>query len=108
VIPKDHYGGGTVLIWDCGTYENITEKENGIKPAKKAIEAGHFLFRLDGEKLKGGWALQRMLANEPENWLLVKMDDEEADARRNPVSTQPKSVKSGRTMSEIAEDNDPS
>ncbi len=103
MIPKGEYGGGTVLIWDRGPYENITEKDGNPQPLEKALERGHLLVRLHGEKLSGGYALQRIEkeADGQEQWLLVKMDDEEADARRNPVSTEPLSVASGRGLEEI-------
>jgi DNA ligase D-like protein (predicted 3'-phosphoesterase) len=104
VIPEDEHGGGTALIWDRGSYRNITEKEDGVVPAKKALENGHLLVWLDGRKLKGGYALQRTGRGKDAKWLLVKMDDDEADARRNPVSTEPKSVVSDRTLKQIARD----
>ena len=104
VIPEDEYGGGTVLIWDRGSYENITEKDDEIQPIEKAIEAGHVLIELDGKKLKGGYALHRTGSGDNARWLMIKMDDEHADARRNPVSTEPKSVKSDRTMKQIADE----
>lgn len=102
VIPEGEYGAGTVLVWDRGTYENITEKDDETIPMDKALELGHALIRLYGEKLSGGYALQRIGKGGDERWLLVKMDDDAADARRNPVSTEPKSVLSGRTIEEIA------
>lgn len=102
VIPESEYGGGTVLIWDAGTYENITEKGGEIQPMAKALNAGHALIRLDGHKLQGGYALQRTAKGENERWLLIKMDDDAADARRNPVSTETASVVSGRDIEEIA------
>lgn len=101
VIPADEYGGGTVLIWDRGTFENITEKDDGLRPMAEALRAGHALFRLNGEKLSGGYALQRIDEDEGQ-WLLIKMDDDEADARRNPVSTQPESVETGRDLDGVA------
>lgn len=104
VIPRDEYGGGTVIVWDRGTYENITEKEGEIRPASEALEAGHFLVWLKGEKIRGGYALQRTGEGGDVRWLLVKMDDGEADARRNPVSTEPESVISGRTIEEVAQE----
>lgn len=104
VIPEDQYGGGTVLVWDRGAYENITEKDDGVVPMSKALEQGHALIKLHGKKVSGGYALQRTSKGENTRWLLVKMDDDEADARRNPVSTEPKSVLSGRTIEEIAEE----
>ncbi|MDX5361542.1 MAG: DNA ligase [Alphaproteobacteria bacterium] len=102
VIPAGEYGAGTVLVWDKGPYENITEKDGKIVPAARAIANGHFLVWLKGKKLTGGYALQRTGEGEDARWLLVKMDDAEADARRNPVSTEPRSVLSGRTRDEIA------
>ncbi|MGH7563360.1 MAG: DNA polymerase ligase N-terminal domain-containing protein, partial [Gemmatimonadota bacterium] len=65
---------------------------------------GHLKIWLDGEKLRGGYALTRIGKGRDERWLLVKMDDDEADARRNPVSTEPESVLTGRTVEEVAEE----
>lgn len=101
-IPQGEYGGGTVMVWDRGTWENVTDKKYGTVPAAKAIAQGHLLFRVNGEKLSGGYALQRTGKGDDARWLLIKMDDDEADARRNPVSTEPASVASGRMMDEIA------
>jgi len=95
VIPEGEYGAGTVMVWDRGTYKSLDE-ERGVR---EAIEDGRLKVWLDGEKIKGGYAL----IETGERWLLVKMDDDEADARRNPSSTEPKSVKSGRTLEEIKE-----
>jgi len=106
VIPEDQYGGGTVLVWDTGPYDNLTEKDGKTLPAGKAIEQGHILMRLHGKKLKGGYALQRTGKGKSARWLLVKTKDDAADARRNPVSTEPKSVLSGRTLSQIAHEED--
>lgn len=99
VIPEGAYGAGTVLVWDRGPYDNITEKNGEIQPMAEALAAGHVLVWLHGQKLAGGYALQRI---GEKRWLLIKMDDEQADARRNPVSTEPKSVLSGRSLKEIA------
>lgn len=103
VIPEGEYGAGTVLIWDHGTYKNVTEKEDGLRPMAEALEEGHALVWLQGEKICGGYALQR-IDDDVGQWLLVKMDDDAADARRNPVSTEPLSVTSGRDLDEIAEE----
>ncbi|MFP4207089.1 MAG: DNA polymerase ligase N-terminal domain-containing protein [Wenzhouxiangella sp.] len=103
VIPEDEYGGGTVLIWDRGTYENITDKDDGKRAMADAIDDGHVLVRLQGEKITGGFALHRTDRGKKERWLLVKMDDDDADARRNPVSTEPESVVSDQTLEDIAE-----
>lgn len=101
VIPQGEYGAGTVLVWDRGTWENITRKDDGLVPAEEALKQGHLLMHLKGEKLSGGYALQRTDTGDDEKWLLVKMDDDAADARRNPVSTQPESVISGRTIAQV-------
>lgn len=100
-IPEEEYGGGTVLIWDRGTYENIIEKDDGLRPMPEALDKGHALVWLTGEKLCGGYALQR-IDDDENQWLLIKMDDDAADARRNPVSTQPASVVSDRDIEDIA------
>ena len=104
VIPEGEYGAGTVLIWDRGPFRNITEKDGDLQPLNEAWKHGHVLVELDGEKLSGGYALHRAGSGDDANWLLIKMDDEHADARRNPVSTEPKSVTSGRTMEQIADE----
>lgn len=105
-IPKGQYGGGTVMIWDKGSFKNLKKDEEG-KPISlsESYKMGTLEFWLEGEKLKGGFALIEMKGgNMKGNWLLTKMKDEEADARRNPVNTQTKSVVSGRSMSEIAKE----
>lgn len=104
VIPEDDYGGGTVLIWDRGSYTNLKEEEGDEEEAKSVaeqIEDGHVTIRLKGRKLTGGYALIRTESGDEARWLLIKMDDEDADARRNPMSTEPDSVKSGRNLEEI-------
>jgi hypothetical protein len=66
------------------------------------LDAGHATFWLDGHKLTGGWRLQRMRGGAKPQWLLIKRRDERADAPRNPESTQPESVSSGRTVQDVA------
>jgi DNA ligase D-like protein (predicted 3'-phosphoesterase) len=90
------YGSGRVIVWDAGSYRPLTDGA----PAG-ALENGHFSFWLEGEKLRGGWTLQRTRGGAKPQWLLIKKRDEGADARRNPVSTQPASVLSGRTIDEL-------
>ena len=98
VIPEGQYGAGEVIVWDTGTYRVL-----GDEAAADALEAGHLSFWLEGEKLRGGYALTRMGGGGRERWLLVKKDDEGADRRRNPVSTQPESVRSGKTVEQLAQ-----
>lgn len=96
-IPEGQYGTGTVIIWDKGTYENTTENKGKKLPVEKAYEHGHISFQLEGEKLKGGFALSRF---REDKWLLVKQKDKEADARVN-ILKKDKSVKSGKTLKEV-------
>jgi len=107
-IPKDEYGGGTVIIWDRGHYRNLKEDEaeegEEVPSVAEQVEDGHVTIWLEGEKLTGGYALIRTGDGDDARWLLIKMKDDEADARRNPTSTEPKSVATGRTVEEVAEE----
>lgn len=108
-IPRDEYGGGTVIVWDAGTYRNLTTDDDGAEvPVAEAIEErGSVEVWLLGEKLHGGYALRHArLGGDEDNWLLVKLDDGGADARRNPTNTEPRSVLSGRTIDEVASEDD--
>lgn len=92
------YGAGTVVVWDTGTFENITEKKGEPVSAEDALAGGHLKFVLHGQKLTGAFALTHTrMGGDDKNWLLVKVDDEGADRRRKPATTQPESVLSGRT-----------
>lgn len=106
VIPEDNYGAGSVIVWDKGTYENFTKKDEKKLTMKEAIKKGHITVWLKGEKLNGGYALIRTNTGEKEKWLLMKMKDEYADARRKPTSTEPKSVLSDKKLSEMKDNND--
>jgi len=106
VIPESEYGAGTVLVWDIGHYEVLSDK-NGEhdKSMQEALEQGALKFKLKGKKLQGGYALARInQENDQENWVIFKLDDEHADARRNPVSTEPDSVLSNRSLDDIAKE----
>ena len=99
-IPKNQYGGGTVLIWDRGSWTPEFDPHKGL--AK-----GHLEFSLDGEKLSGRWHLVRMQRRRGEkrdNWLLIKAEDEAARGPKDPdvLEEKPKSVVSGRTIEKIA------
>ena len=91
------YGAGAVIVWDRGTYDFLGEGSAG-----DALGEGHLSFWLHGEKLTGGYSLRRIRKGDKPQWLLIKKRDDDADARRNPVSTQPESVVSGKTIEEIA------
>jgi DNA ligase D-like protein (predicted 3'-phosphoesterase) len=92
------YGAGRVIVWDRGTWRSLTDG-----PPEEALERGHLSFWLEGEKLRGGWTLHRTRGGAKPQWLVIKRRDEGADARRDPVSTQPESVLSGRTLDEIGD-----
>lgn len=99
-IPEGSYGAGSVIVWDIGTYTNITVKDGQPRDINEAIKKGHFLIELNGEKLKGGYSMIRM-SEEKEQWLLVKMADDAADARINLINSRPESVISGKILEEI-------
>jgi DNA ligase D-like protein (predicted 3'-phosphoesterase) len=101
VIPKGEYGAGTVVIWDKGTYRNVTKKNGKEVPITKALKNGHLAVELDGEKIEGRYALSRIVKGKKPRWLLVKMKDAKANARRNPVKSENRSAVSGRTMKQI-------
>jgi bifunctional non-homologous end joining protein LigD len=94
VIPEGEYGAGSVIIWDRGTYENLSEES-----PERAIAKGVFKFKLQGEKLRGGFVLRR---TGPKNWLMIKLADDDADRRVNLVKSRPESVMSGRTVEQVA------
>ena len=88
--------GGAVVIWDRGHYE-----QGGRVPWPEALERGHAVFVLHGEKLRGGFALQRTRAGEKPQWLLLKRRDEEARPGSDVTAERPASVLSGRTLAEL-------
>lgn len=104
-IPEGEYGAGTVMVWERGSYRNLRSQGSGAsKSMADSLDDGLLEVWLEGDKLKGGYALKRMRGSKKPQWLLIKMDDEEADARRKPVSTQPNSVKTGRSLQQIADE----
>lgn len=109
VIPKGEYGGGPVIVWDRGVFENISETRQGRKmELSEAIEKGDVKVFLLGEKVKGAYALVRTSdPGEREQWLLIKKRGEGADRRRRPTSTQPESVLTGRTIEQVLEEEAP-
>jgi DNA ligase D-like protein (predicted 3'-phosphoesterase) len=107
-IPEGEYGAGVVIVWDTGEYENRSQRDNKEIALSKALDQGHAKVHLFGKKLKGGYALiHTKMRGDEKNWLVVKEDDDHADARRNPVSTEPESVLSGKTIEEMAEASKP-
>lgn len=103
IIPRGQYGAGPVIVWDRGTYKNIREKDGKPVSMKQCLKDGRIEIFLRGKKLEGGFALIRTgsAADQKSRWLLIKMKDEYADARRNPVASEPESVKTGVTIQEL-------
>src|SRR5579871_2316168 len=101
VLPEGTYGAGRVLVWDRGDYRTLSERDGAPVSMERALEQGRAAFWLEGQKLRGGFALVRMHRGPERNWLLVKLDDEEADPEYDPVRERPESVLSGRTIEEI-------
>ncbi len=103
-IPAAEYGGGTVMLWDRGTWSPIKGK------SAKDLDKGHLHFVLDGERMKGEWLLIRLkprAKEKRENWLLRKIDDAAAGGTDTLVEEALTSVSTGRTMIEIEEDKKP-
>jgi DNA ligase D-like protein (predicted 3'-phosphoesterase) len=108
VIPEGEYGAGRVIVWDAGPYRVLPGEDGEAPDAGEALRKGYLDVWLEGRKVRGGYALiHAKVGGKHENWLLVKHDDDAADARRKPTSTQPESVVSGRTIEEIGDDEDP-
>ncbi|WP_332681410.1 DNA ligase D, partial [Bosea sp. (in: a-proteobacteria)] len=100
-IPAGQYGAGSVIIWDEGRWLPEGDPAHGM-------EKGHIAFALEGHKLAGGWHLVRLKPRRGEkrdNWLLIKVDDEYASSDEDILETAPDSVKSGRSVEEIGEDD---
>ncbi|MDB4958842.1 MAG: ATP-dependent ligase [Myxococcales bacterium] len=97
IIPKGQYGGGTVVVWDNGTWRPEGD-------AQEAMRKGRLTFTLDGHKLHGRWHLVRTKLDDGknENWLLFKGRDDAANDKLDIITAEPKSVISGRTLDEIA------
>jgi len=104
-IPKGQYGGGSVMVWDFGTWEPLED-------ADKGLEKGHLKFNLNGQKLHGRWALVRMHTTDARpgkpNWLLIKDRDEYARTEDDQPITErlPDSAVTKRSIEQIGEDND--
>lgn len=105
-IPKGQYGGGTVMLWDRGNWSPVGDPREGLKK-------GNLKFSLEGERLKGEWALVRMKGKpdeKRENWLLIKHgDDVSVNSEKKAADFLEKnafSIKTGRPMEKIAQGND--
>ena len=108
-IPKGEYGGGTVMIWDRGTYTALDDDEGAIR---QALERGTLKFTLEGERLRGTWTLVKLRGRGRESsrgreWLLIKHADEFVVTDDTIASDDVASVVSGRRMDEITEGSTP-
>jgi bifunctional non-homologous end joining protein LigD len=99
-IPEGEYGGGTVMLWDRGTYE--AEDGGGVASLREGYERGDLKIVLHGERLRGSWVLVRMQRPGRPQWLLIKHRDGHEDAGRDVTAEIDTSVASGRTMRQIA------
>jgi DNA ligase D-like protein (predicted 3'-phosphoesterase) len=93
-------GDGCVIVWDRGRYE-----QGGRVAWPQALDRGHAVFVLHGEKLRGGFALQRTRAGKKAQWLLIKRRDEQARSGSDVVAERPQSVISGNTLDQLLRDN---
>jgi bifunctional non-homologous end joining protein LigD len=99
-IPKGEYGGGTVMLWDRGTWASIPGKD-----PRKGLEEGHLHIVLHGERMKGEWVMFRLKprpGERAENWMLKKVTDDYAGSSTGLTDQYLTSIKTGRTMQEIA------
>jgi len=99
-IPEGEYGGGTVMLWDRGTYE--AEDGGGVESLRRGYEKGDLKILLHGKRLEGGWVLVRMQRPGRPQWLLIKHRDEHADPDRDVTAEETTSVVTKRTMEQIA------
>ncbi|MFD7919339.1 DNA polymerase ligase N-terminal domain-containing protein [Streptomyces sp. NPDC059740] len=108
VIPAGEYGGGTVIVWDEGTYQPLSHDRRGRPvPFAESLEHGHATFRLHGEKLHGEFALTRFRGGDgDQSWLLVKADKDGVGSG-TPDPRRARSALSGRTLGQVAQEEAP-
>nr|WP_237534554.1 DNA polymerase ligase N-terminal domain-containing protein [Streptomyces sp. SID3343] len=111
VIARGEYGAGAVIIWDEGTFGNLSTDRDGHEiPFADALDRGHASFRLSGSKLRGGYALTRIHGDRDRNgdrkpWLLVKRADTGVAGGHHPVDPRrARSVRTGRTLRQVVAD----
>ncbi|QKV90663.1 3'-phosphoesterase [Streptomyces sp. NA02950] len=107
-IAEGEYGAGTVILWDEGTYSGTSTDRRGKEiPLAEALDRGHASFLLHGHKLHGGYALTRIRqGTDREAWLLVKKDDARGSRHRTPDPTRARSVRTRRTLRQVATEAD--
>ncbi|HEX5971686.1 MAG TPA: DNA polymerase ligase N-terminal domain-containing protein [Gemmatimonadaceae bacterium] len=102
-IPAGEYGGGTVMLWDRGTYE--AEDGGGVESLRRGYAKGDLKILLHGTRLRGGWVLVRMNRPGRPQWLLIKHRDATADPDFDVTADETTSVVTDRSMEEIAQGN---
>jgi bifunctional non-homologous end joining protein LigD len=104
-IPQGEYGGGTVMLWDRGTYTyGGGDDVDPLEALRHGYAKGDFKFELRGKRLHGSWVLVRTRRGDPRRaqWLLIKHRDEAAEPGSDVVEEYQTSVATGRTMDQIA------
>jgi bifunctional non-homologous end joining protein LigD len=99
-IPQGEYGGGTVMLWDRGTYE--ADDGGGAASLRRGYEKGELRFVMHGKRLRGGYVLARLRRPGRPQWLLIKRRDDHADDARDITAEETTSVVTKRTMDQIA------
>ena len=104
-IPQGEYGGGTVMLWDRGTYTSAVNESDPVPELRRGYEKGDLKIILNGKRMHGSWVLVRTRrgSDEKPQWLLIKHRDEYASPGSDIVAREMTSVTTGRTMEEIAE-----
>jgi bifunctional non-homologous end joining protein LigD len=108
-IPKGEYGGGTVMLWDRGTYspDEAHSGESDEDAVRRGLKAGKLSFTFHGDRLRGSYALVRTDRGPKPKWLLIKHRDEEVRTTAPDITEEViTSVDTGRTMEEIAGESD--
>ena len=103
-IPQGEYGGGTVMLWDRGTYTSVLDEDDSIPALRKGYAKGDLKILMHGERMHGSWVLVRTRrgSDSKPQWLLIKHRDDFAKRGSDVVANEMTSVTTGRTMDEIA------
>jgi len=99
-IPQGEYGGGTVMLWDRGTYE--ADDDGGPASLRSGYEKGELRFVMHGKRIRGGFVLARLRRPGRPQWLLIKRRDDYADPERDITAEETTSIATRRTMEQIA------
>ncbi len=105
MIPNGNYGAGTIIVWDIGLYRNLKSDDADLG---RNLDEGHATIWLEGAKLRGGFALIRTKrGGKRPQWLFFKMKDEQALPGSEILTERPNSVKTGRSLKEVEEQEEP-